>query len=101
MNLIKTIGPFKSQVSASIPNNPIKTARKCSFNIQCPSTKTDIIQKKHQEPLPSPPAEMTIAQVRVFASVGHDEIGREVADPDILNEMKTENETNEEVECGQ
>jgi len=44
---------------------------------------------------------MTIAQVRVFPSVGHDEIGREVADPDILNEMKTENETNEEVECGQ
>lgn len=44
---------------------------------------------------------MTIAQFRVFARVGHCEIGREAADPDILNDMKTENETNEEVECGQ
>lgn len=44
---------------------------------------------------------MTAAQFSLFASVGHHEIGREVADPDILNELKTENETNEEVECGQ
>lgn len=44
---------------------------------------------------------MTIAQFMVFARVGHCEIRREAADPDILNEMKTENETNEEVECGQ
>lgn len=44
---------------------------------------------------------MTVAQFRLFASVGHHEIGREEPDPDILNELKTENETNEEVECGQ
>lgn len=44
---------------------------------------------------------MTTAQFGVFARVGHHEIGREVADSDILNVMKTENETNEEVECGQ
>lgn len=69
--------------------------------MECPNTQTVVIQKKAQETLPPPHAEMTAAQFRLFASIGHHEIGREVADPDILNEMKTENEPNEEVECGQ
>lgn len=69
--------------------------------MECPNTQTDVIQKKAQETLPSPHAEMTAAQLRLFASVGHHGIGREVADPDIWKELKTENEPNEEVECGQ
>lgn len=51
--------------------------------MECPNTQTDVIQKKAQETLPSPHAEMTAAQLRLFASVGHHGIGKEVADPDI------------------